>query len=121
MMHSHRSPNSTNWEKKRSDTMAKPPHGGEMGGFYLFFWLRNYRQHRGTRPGTWYSRHGVLAIVLVAQPYSAAPSYPLVSPSLAWPGASKSLWLLLFFIPRPTRTSEHRRWHGFCFPYGGGG
>jgi hypothetical protein len=31
--------------------MAKSPsHGGEMEGFYLIFWLRNYPHDRGTRP-----------------------------------------------------------------------
>src|SRR5882762_5642623 len=31
--------------------MAKSPsHGGEMEGFYLIFWLRNYPHATGTRP-----------------------------------------------------------------------
>ena len=31
--------------------MAKSPsHGGEIGGFYLIFWRRNYPQVTGTRP-----------------------------------------------------------------------
>jgi len=36
--HSHPRATSTNWEKKRSATMAKPPHtGAEMGVFYPVF------------------------------------------------------------------------------------
>jgi hypothetical protein len=36
--HSHTRATSTNWEKKRSETMAKPPHtGAEMRGFYPVF------------------------------------------------------------------------------------
>src|SRR6059036_1966893 len=51
MRDSHRSPNSSNAEKNRSDTMAKSPsHSREMGGFYLIFWLRNYPHATGTRP-----------------------------------------------------------------------
>src|SRR5437870_2381686 len=51
MIDSHRSPNSSNAEKNRSDTMAKSPsHSREMGGFYLIFWLRNYPHATGTRP-----------------------------------------------------------------------
>src|SRR5215470_10507559 len=35
MTHSHTSAISTNWEKKRWETMAQPPHtGGEMRGLY---------------------------------------------------------------------------------------
>src|SRR5215468_6466572 len=35
MTHSHTRATSTNWEKKRWETMAKPPHtGGAMRGFY---------------------------------------------------------------------------------------
>jgi len=35
--------------------MAKSPsHGGEMEGFYLIFWLRNYPHATGTRPDVEY-------------------------------------------------------------------
>src|SRR6267143_2070407 len=52
MTQSQRSPRNISWEKKRCDTMAKSPsHGGEMEGFYLIFWLRNYPHATGTRPG----------------------------------------------------------------------
>src|SRR5712664_3147035 len=43
MTQSQRSPRNISWEKKRCDTMAKPPHtGGEMGVLYLMCWRRNY-------------------------------------------------------------------------------
>jgi len=36
--HSHTKATNTNWEKKRSETMAKPPHtGAEMRVFYPVF------------------------------------------------------------------------------------
>jgi len=34
MQHSHRSPNSTNWEKKRCDTIALPPFMVVKRGYY---------------------------------------------------------------------------------------
>ena len=43
---------------------------------------------------------------------------PLVSPSRPWPRLSQTLWLLTVYLPAPTRTSAHRRWHGICPPHG---
>src|SRR5262249_18149031 len=42
MRHSHTRAISTNWEKKRAGTMAKPPHtSAELRAFYLVSGVRN--------------------------------------------------------------------------------
>src|SRR6266436_39301 len=49
MTQRQRSPRNISWEKKRWDTMAKPPHtGGEMGVLYLICWRRNDPHDGGT-------------------------------------------------------------------------
>src|SRR6266849_11021748 len=57
MTHSHTRATSTNWEKKRSETMAKPPHtGAEMRVFYPVFRWRELAlyQHSCYQPQSSY-------------------------------------------------------------------
>src|SRR5712691_9491223 len=74
--------------------MAKPPSSsGEMGGFYLIFWLRNYPQDGGTRPGV---RPSVPRIVKI---------FELIFPLKVIPLSSPMLRLVL----RPTLTHTQRQ------------
>src|SRR5437870_3359406 len=100
MIDSHRSPNSSNAEKNRSDTMAKSPsHSREMGGFYLIFWLRNYPHATGTRPNAMLgnmTKHPMFDLIPLPGPRRKVPDVERDTELIGE--------LLAFSLPQPIAT-----------------